>query len=215
MPSCANNLTATSLNTQHSTDMGRPKTRSKPKAGGHRVKIIKDDEGKELVSVQGHTGEDVPPGKAMQIMEAHVAGMPATRIAKAFNTSYHTVIALIRNRPEMLEKARVTAANNWKTLAAVGTAELLDRVPDMKDHGLVIMSAVASEKMELLSGNATQRVEHVMAPAADAWQDFVAGLKQAQVIEVASEPVASEASVPQKVAALPPAVIEIETEPLQ
>jgi hypothetical protein len=79
--------------------MGRPKTRSKPKAGGHRVKIIKDDEGKELVSVQGHTGEDVPPGKALAIMEAHVAGMPATRIARAYNTSYHTVIALIRNRP--------------------------------------------------------------------------------------------------------------------
>ena len=192
--------------------MGRPKTRSKPKAGGHRVKIIKDDEGKELVSVQGHTGEDVPPGKAMAIMEAHVAGMPATRIARAYNTSYHTVIALIRNRPEMLEKARVTAANNWKTLAAVGTAELLDRVPDMKDHGLVIMSAVASEKAELLSGGATQRVEHVMAPAADAWQDFVAGLKASgDVVDVAFQPVGSEAPQPEKAAALPPPVIEIET----
>ena len=197
-------------------NMGRPKTRSKPKAGGHRVKIIKDDEGKELVSVQGHTGEDVPPGKAMAIMEAHVAGMPATRIARAYNTSYHTVIALIRNRPEMLEKARVTAANNWKTLAAVGTAELLDRVPDMKDHGLVIMSAVASEKAELLSGGATQRVEHVMAPAADAWQDFVAGLKASgDVVDVAFQPVGSEAPEPQKAAALPPPVIEIETGALQ
>lgn len=186
--------------------MARPKTRSKPKAGGHRVKIIKDDEGKELVSVQGHTGEDVPPGKAMAIMEAHVGGMSATRIARAHNTSYHTVVALIRNRPEMLEKARQTAANNWKTLAAVGTAELLDRVPDMKDHGLVIMSAVASEKMELLSGNATSRVEHVMAPAADAWADFVAGLKQADVIDVVAEPVAGAEPAAQKEAAkaLPP-----------
>ena len=196
--------------------MARPKTRSKPKAGGHRVKIIKDDEGKELVSVQGHTGEDVPPGKAMQIMEAHVAGMPATRIARAYNTSYHTVIALIRNRPEMLEKARVTAANNWKTLAAVGTAELLDRVPDMKDHGLVIMSAVASEKMELLSGNATSRVEHVMAPAADAWNDFVAGLRKGgDVVDVEFQPVASEAAAPEKANALPAAPIEIETGPTQ
>jgi hypothetical protein len=187
--------------------MARPKTRSKPKAGGHRVKIIKDDEGKELVSVQGHTGEDVPPGKALAIMEAHVAGMPATRIARAYNTSYHTVIALIRNRPEMLDKARVTAANNWKTLAAVGTAELLDRVPDMKDHGLVIMSAVASEKAELLSGGATQRVEHVMAPAADAWLDFVSGLRKgAEVIDVAFEPVGGAADAGQKdqAMALPP-----------
>jgi hypothetical protein len=195
--------------------MARPKTRSKPKAGGHRVKIIEDDNGKELVSVQGHTGADIPPGKAMQIMEAHVGGMSATRIAKAFNTSYHTVIALIRNRPEMLEKARQTASNNWKTLAAVGTAELLDRVPDMANHGLVIMSAVASEKMELLSGNATQRVEHVMAPAADAWQDFVSGLRSANVIDVTAErvdlSVGSEGREAQKAAALPAAAIEIET----
>ena len=184
--------------------MARPKTRSKPKAGGHRVKIIKDDEGKELVSVQGHTGQDVPPGKAMQIMEAHVGGMSATRIARAYNTSYHTVIALIRNRPEMLDKARVTAANNWKTLAAVGTAELLDRVPDMKDHGLVIMSAVASEKAELLSGGATQRVEHVMAPAADEWITFVAGLRKGtEAIDVAFEPVVGAAAGPQKAAELP------------
>ena len=184
--------------------MARPKTRSKPKAGGHRVKIIKDDEGKELVSVQGHTGEDVPPGKAMAIMEAHVSGMPATRIARAYNTSYHTVIALIRNRPEMLDKARITAANNWKTLAAVGTAELLDRVPDMKDHGLVIMSAVASEKAELLSGGATQRVEHVMAPAADEWQTFVAGLKRREdAVDVAFEPVSGPADAGQKAAELP------------
>ncbi len=157
--------------------------------------------------MQGHTGADVPPAKAMQIMEAHVAGMSATRIAKAFNTSYHTVVALVRNRPEMLEKARQTAANNWKTLAAIGTAELLDRVPDMKDHGLVIMSAVASEKMELLSGNATQRVEHVTAPAAEAWDTFVAGLKaRGDVVDVAFEPVEVSGDAPQKTAAtLPPA----------
>jgi hypothetical protein len=183
--------------------MARPKTRSKPKAGGHRVKIIKDDAGKELVSVQGHTGEDVPPGKVAEILAAHVSGMPATRIARAYNTSYHTVIALIRNRPEALEKARQTAANNWKTLAAVGTAELLDRVPDMKDHGLVIMSAVASEKAELLSGGATQRVEHVMAPAADAWASFVSGLKSDQVIDVPFEPVGPREPDAQKAAALP------------
>ena len=176
------------------------------------MKMLKDEEGKELVSVQGHTGMEVPPGKAMQIMEAHVGGMPATRIAKAFNTSFHTVVALIRNKPEMLEKARQTAANNWRTLAAIGTAELLDRVPDMQDHGLVIMSAVATEKMELLSGGATQRVEHVMAPAADEWLTFVAGLKRREdSTDVAFQPVDALTAEPQKAAALPEPLIEIET----
>jgi hypothetical protein len=86
----------------------------------------------------------------------------------------------------------------------------------MKDHGLVIMSAVASEKAELLSGGATQRVEHVMAPAADAWQDFVSGLRKSdQVIDVAFEPVGAVSAEAQKAAALPAAAIEIETEPLQ
>jgi hypothetical protein len=198
------------------TEMARPKTQSKPKKSGRRVKMVKDEEGKELVSVQGHTGMEVPLGKAMQIMEAHVGGMPATRIAKAFNTSFHTVVALIRNKPEMLEKARQTAANNWRTLAAIGTAELLDRVPDMQDHGLVIMSAVATEKMELLSGGATQRVEHVMAPAADAWLEFVSGLRKgSEVIDVAFESVDALTAEPQKAAALPEALIEIETGPTE
>ena len=196
--------------------MARPKTQSKPKKAGGRVKMVKDEEGKELVSVQGHTGMEVPPGKAMQIMEAHVGGMPATRIAKAFNTSFHTVVALIRNKPEMLEKARQTASNNWRTLAAIGTAELLDRVPDMQSHGLVIMSAVATEKMELLSGGPTQRVEHVMAPAADEWITFVAGLRKGtEAIDVAFQPVDALTAGPQKAAALPEALIEIETGPTE
>ena len=196
--------------------MGRPKTRSKPKGTAKSTKLVEAEDGRQIVSVQGHTGEDVPPGKVAEILAAHVGGMPATRIARAFNTSFHTIVALIRNRPEALDKARQTAANNWKTLAAVGTAELLDRVPDMKDHGLVIMSAVASEKAELLSGGATQRVEHVMAPAADAWQDFVSGLRKgAEVIDVTFEPVGIETAEPQKAAALPEALVEIETGPTE
>jgi hypothetical protein len=85
----------------------------------------------------------------------------------------------------------------------------------MKDHALTVMSAIATEKSELLSGGATQRVEHVMAPAADAWQDFVSGLRSANVIDVTAEPVGTRSAAPQKAAALPDAAIEIETEPLQ
>jgi hypothetical protein len=74
----------------------------------------------------------------------------------------------------------------------------------MKSHELTIMSAVATEKAELLSGGATQRVEHVMAPAADAWLDFVSGLRKgAEVIEGSFEPVSGPAAGPQKAAELP------------
>jgi hypothetical protein len=136
-----------------------------------------------------------------------MAGMSIREICRAFNTSYNTTIALIRNRPELLERAREITSKNWRTLAAVGTAELFERVPDMKSHELTIMSAVATEKAELLSGGATQRVEHVMAPAADAWLDFVSGLRKgAEVIDVAFEPVGGAADAGQKeqAMALPP-----------
>ena len=186
--------------------MARPKTQSKPKP-----KKPKPEPEIPPVRVGRCTGLDVPEAKAEKIAAAHMAGMSIREICRAFNTSYQTVIALVRNRPELLERAREITSRNWKTLAAVGTAELFDRIPDMKSHELTIMSAVATEKSELLSGGATQRVEHVMAPAADAWADFVAGLKQADVIEVTAEPVGSEAPAPQKAAALPPPVIEIET----
>jgi hypothetical protein len=196
--------------------MARPRTKSKPrKATNKKVEIVEGEDGREIVKVQGSTGMEVPESKAQKIMAAHVAGVPVTQIARAFNTSYHTIIALVRNRPELLEKARTIAANNWKTLAAVGTAELFERLPDMKDHALTVMSAIATEKSELLSGGATQRVEHVMAPAADAWQDFVSGLRSANVIDVPFEPVSPEAPGTQKAAALPAAAIEIETGPTE
>jgi hypothetical protein len=182
--------------------MARPRTKSKPKP-----KPAKPEPEIAPVRVGRCTGLDVPEAKAEKIAAAHMAGMSIREICRAFNTSYNTTIALIRNRPELLERAREITSKNWRTLAAVGTAELFERVPDMKSHELTIMSAVATEKAELLSGGATQRVEHVMAPAADAWLDFVSGLRKgAEVIDVAFEPVGGAADAGQKdqAMALPP-----------
>ena len=184
------------------TDMARPRTKSKPKP-----KPAKPEPEVAPVRVGRCTGLDVPEAKAEKIAAAHMAGMSIREICRAFNTSYNTTIALIRNRPELLERAREITSKNWRTLAAVGTAELFERVPDMKAHELTIMSAVATEKAELLSGGATQRVEHVMAPAADDWQSFVSGLrKSGEVIDVAFQPVAGAEPAAQKdtARALPP-----------
>lgn len=188
--------------------MARPRTTSKPRP--KRKKAPEPE--REIINVNGYTGMQVPEAKAKAIAAAHIAGMPSTQICKAFNCNWQTVMAIVRNRPELLEKAREITGRNWKTLAAVGTAELIDRIPDMRNHELTIMSAVSTEKSELLSGGATQRVEHVMAPAAEAWQDFVAGLRKGgDVVDVAFEPVGTETAPAQKASALPPAVIEIET----
>ena len=179
--------------------MARPRTKSKPKP-----KPAKPEPEIAPVIFHGSTGLEVPEAKAEKIAAAHLAGMGVKEICRAFNTSHHTVAAIIRNRPELLERAREITSKNWRTLAAMGTAELFGRVPDMKSHELTIMSAVATDKSELLSGGVTQRVEHVMAPAADEWITFVAGLRKGtEAVDVAFEPVAGAAAGPQKAAELP------------
>jgi transposase-like protein len=126
--------------------------------------------------MSGATGLTIPEDKAQAIAAAHSAGVPVTRICKELGVGYHTVAALIRNRPELLASARDITANNWRTLAALGTAELVDRLPEMKDQALSVLSAIATEKAELLSGGATSRVEVIAAPAVDEWSDVVDGV---------------------------------------
>ena len=126
--------------------------------------------------MSGATGLTIPEDKAQAIAAAHMAGVPVTRICKELGVGYHTVAALIRNRPELLASARDITANNWRTLAALGTAELVDRLPEMKDQALSVLSAIATEKAELLSGGATSRVEIIAAPAVDEWSDVVDGV---------------------------------------
>jgi AcrR family transcriptional regulator len=124
----------------------------------------------------GFTGLNIPEETAQKIAALHLAGVPVTRIAKELGVSYHTITALVRNRPELLEAARDVTAKNWKTLAALGTAELVDRLPEMKDQALSVLAAIATEKSELLAGGATSRIEVVSAPSADEWGEVVEGV---------------------------------------
>ena len=153
------------------------------------------------VKVGKSTGMAIPEAKAAKIAQAHLNGMSIRQICKAFDTCHTSVVAIVRNRPELLERAREVTAANWRTIAALSTAQLLDRLEDMKDGQLAILSGISSDKMELLSGQPTQRIEVNIAPAADQWASFVAGLKQQQareageVIDVAFQPIPLAGSV--------------------
>jgi hypothetical protein len=132
----------------------------------------------------GSTGLNLPEEKQEAIARMHAAGVPVTRIAAEVGVSYHSVAGLIRNRPDLLEAARDITSKNWRTLAALGTAQLVDRLPEMKDQALSVLAAIATEKAELLAGGATSRIEVVSAPSADEWLDVVDGV----VIESAPLP---------------------------
>jgi hypothetical protein len=179
--------------------MANSKPKYRTKARGKSKATPPSIPPEQIVRIQGATGLAIPDAKAKAIAAAHLAGMGVNQICKAFSTNSSTVAALIRNRPELLEQARDVTSKNWKTIAAMGTAEVLDRIPDMKDHGLVIMSAVATEKSELLSGGPTARIEHIAAPADQQWEQFLEGLKaKADAIDVEFEPVSTPAGDTEK-----------------
>jgi hypothetical protein len=97
---------------------------SVPAKVGEEAPTEKD--GREVIRLNhGSTGLNLPPEKQEAIARMHSAGVPVTRIAGELGVSYHSVAALIRNRPDLLASAREITAANWKTLAALGTAELL------------------------------------------------------------------------------------------
>jgi transposase-like protein len=124
----------------------------------------------------GSTGLNLPEEKQEAIARMHAAGVPVTRIASEVGVSYHSVAGLIRNRPDLLDAARDITSKNWRTLASLGTAQLVDRLPEMKDQALSVLAAIATEKSELLAGGATSRIEVVSAPSADEWGEVVEGV---------------------------------------
>jgi hypothetical protein len=177
-----------------------PPTPEKPRKRAARGQKIKPKpekavalQRKPIVTNQnGTTGLGVPEAKATAIAACLAQGFSVNRIVKELGTSCHTVTAIARNRPELVEQFREITKRNWQTVAMLATGELIDRVPGMKDQGLAVAAAIATEKMELLAGGPTSRVEHSHKPSADEWADLLAGIPEAdaKVIEVAPSPAA-------------------------
>jgi len=154
--------------------------------------------------VYGSTGLGIPEERAVRILCAVEAGIPQTTICREFAVSHHTVHALIRNRSDLMAKANSIIKLNWAYLAMMTSSELAARLANMKDGALTMLAGIAADKNLLLGGQPTQRIEHTVAPAAEAWQDFVSGLRKGdQVIDVAFEPVGPREPDEQKAAALP------------
>ena len=128
------------------------------------------------IRIQRNTGLRIPKRKAERIIAAYVSGMSVKGICRAFGTNWSAVAALIRNRPEMVEKARTEAQQTWATLAALGTAELLARQMDMTAHSLVTVVGIATDKAALLEDTVEQAPEAPEEPASEAWAAYVRGI---------------------------------------
>jgi hypothetical protein len=135
----------------------------------------------QVVNPNGVTGLKVSDAKATAIAALLSQGFSTNRIVKELGTSCHTVTAIARNRPELVEQFRQVTGANWRVVAALATGELIERIPDMKDQALAVTAGIATDKAELLAGMATSRVEHTHRPSADEWQEMLAAIPEADV----------------------------------
>jgi hypothetical protein len=128
------------------------------------------------VKIRRNTGLHIAERKAARIAHALAHGRSIRSICAEFKTSHGVVSALQRNRPELMERARTQAREHWSTLAAVASAELLYRVPEMDPATLAKATEVSSRMAELTRTD--EPVSEVkVEPVSDAWAAFVAGLK--------------------------------------
>jgi hypothetical protein len=142
----------------------------------------------QVVNQNGVTGLKVSDAKATAIAALLSQGFSTNRICKELGTSCHTVTAIARNRPELVDQFREVTARNWKVVAALATGELVERIPEMSDNHLGIVAGIATDKAELLSGGATSRVEHTHKPSADEWADMLASLPEADARVIEERP---------------------------
>jgi hypothetical protein len=163
----------------------------------------------QVVNQNGVTGLKVSDAKATAIAALLSQGFSTNRICKELGTSCHTVTAIARNRPELVEQFREVTARNWKVVAALATGELVERIPDMSDNHLGIVAGIATDKAELLSGGATSRVEHTHKPSADEWADMLASLPEADARVIEERPTGDPMAG--RMTALMAPVVEVES----
>ena len=125
------------------------------------------------IKIQRNTGLRIPKRKAERIIAAYVSGMSVRGICRALRTNWSAVAALIRNRPEMVEKARTEAQQTWATRAALGTAELLARQENMTMQSLVTAVGIATDKAARLEDTGEQAPEVPEEPASAAWAEYL------------------------------------------
>ena len=131
------------------------------------------------VKIRRNTGLHIAERKAARIAHALAHGRSIRSICAEFKTSHGVVVALQRNRPDLMQRARTQAREHWSTLAAVASAELLCRVPEM-DPATLAKATEVSSRMAELTRTDEPAPEVKLEPASDAWAAFVAGLRTAQ-----------------------------------
>lgn len=107
-------------------------------------------------------------------------------ICRAFNVHPNTVHAVMDREKISIETLKTQTINNLRKVAALGSERLMELVNDgsVKPGELAILLGVTVDKLQLLQGEATSRVEHVQAPSHDDINSYIDSLPSANAVEI-------------------------------
>ncbi len=123
----------------------------------------------ERDEVFGHfTGERLfqqRPEVYNAVVQALAEGMGIRQIARAFKVSANTVMSVREREKVVIDTDKERTVANLRALARASSERLLDELESIPIDKLAITMGIAVEKLQLLEGNATARVEHVKPSA--------------------------------------------------
>ncbi len=131
------------------------------------IALLNAEESSPIFS--GCTGETRSRIKKLrsQILELTVAGVGVRRIAAALDVSPQAVRAVRASAWERgeLDPLKERLGRQYLATADLLRAEALERIEEIPPQVLLLASAQAADKGQLLTGGVTARVERVQAPA--------------------------------------------------
>ena len=131
------------------------------------------------IKIRNNTGLRINERKAVRIAKALAAGESIRSICQRLHTSHGVVIGVQRNRPDLMSRALTQAKDAWSTLAALTSAELLSRIPEMTPTTLAKTAQVSARAAELMRSEETAP-EINAEPSSEQWQAFVERVRAEQ-----------------------------------
>ncbi len=131
------------------------------------------------IKIRNNTGLRIGERKAVRIAKALAAGESIRSICQRLHTSHGVVIGVQRNRPDLMSRALTQAKDAWSTLAALTSAELLSRIPEMTPATLAKAAQVSARAAELMRGE--EAAPEINAePSSEQWKAFVERVRAEQ-----------------------------------
>jgi transcriptional regulator len=145
-----------------------------------------------VIPTNGNQLKKMNPEVFDKAVELLAAGMTRNQVADAVGTSPQTISGIRKHHAELVETARERQARSFSELAMLSSEEAEERLLNNPDKisfkDLMIGAAIATDKALLLTGQATQRIEHVVKQDDDEFDQLLKKAKQADVIQVHGNP---------------------------